>query len=557
MTILTSASGARPLSLAKGETLIIRNYSGTEAVTGSTAAREDASSVLGAGAVVYGPQTVAATVTISTTGTLDHSSVMGDPLPAVPDSLPIVSAAVRCRISAGDAAVGSNNVTSTRIAEKTNVAGSAPQVEYWNGWVNAALSTAAQEVGSGSATTLRAALVTGVSGVALNQTGATVTPLTWFNAAACAAGFAWKLDGVAATAAEFVAAGGSVSADGLTITVPDGWRVLSDAATALSFAAGDRYYVQLEDSKAQGLRRPNIGVAQKTTLGDATRQQATTGTMVFSADWTGASQTNGAVITSPVNVWMTGAAGQKVAAIAGDSIITETGDVAVGTTTFEGDGDGCLAFANRALNAAGYSWVRTSVPGTKASNINQYGGHAQRLLSLRFASAVITNMGNNDRGLAWAGAAPTGFLATHRWYWQQLRAACLSGKGRVIQCTYSPKTTSTDTWATAANQTDNAAALQYSQYNPWYLARQFSRADGDPDEVFDFYGAMFSTQALNTASAVAVIGGQAAYTLVTDKLFPSNGTANSGSRDGTHPSGPLYAGVASVLKGQLPALCGF
>ena len=80
MTILTSASGARPLSLAKGETLIIRNYSGTETVTGSTAAREDASAVLGAGAVVYGPQTGAATVTISTTGALDHSTVMGDPI---------------------------------------------------------------------------------------------------------------------------------------------------------------------------------------------------------------------------------------------------------------------------------------------------------------------------------------------------------------------------------------------------------------------------------------------------------------------------------------------
>ena len=111
--------------------------------------------------------------------------------------------------------------------------------------------------------------------------------------------------------------------------------------------------------------------------------------------------------------------------------------------------------------------------------------------------------------------------------------------------------------ATAANQTDSASALQYSQYNPWYLARQFSKADGDPDEVFDFYGAMYSTQALSTASALALLGSQAAFSLVTDKLFPSNSSANGGSRDGTHPSGPLYAGVASVMKGQLEGLCGF
>ena len=473
------------------------------------------------------------------------------------ESLPTVSASVRCRISGGDAAVGANNVTSTRIFDKTNVAGTGPQVEYWNGWVDASVTTAAQEKGAGSATTLRMSMLTNLIGVGLNQTGATLTPLTWFKAAAGSSGYAWKLDGSAGTASEFVANGGALSADGLTMVVPDGWRVLSDAATAITFAPGDRYAIQMEDSKAQGLRRPNVGCYQKTTLGDAVQLQATTGTKVFSADWTGASQGNGATISTPVNVWMTGLAGQKVVGTAGDSIITETGDVAVGTTTIEGDGDGCLSFANRALNAAGYSWVRTSVPGTKASVLFSYGGHAQRLLSLRFCSAIITNMGHNDRGLAWAGAAPTGFLALHRWYWAQLRAACLGGKGRVIQCTYAPRTTSTDTWATAANQTDAANALQYNQYNPWFLARQFSKADGDPDEVFDFYGALYSAQALATANAIAVLGGQAAFSLVTDKMFPANNSANGGSRDGTHPSGPLYAGVAAVMKGQLPALCGF
>lgn len=83
MTILNSSVGALRLSLAKGETLIVRNYSGTETVTGSTVSREDASSTLGAGAVVYGPQSVAASIVLSTTGTLDYQTVMGDPTPAV------------------------------------------------------------------------------------------------------------------------------------------------------------------------------------------------------------------------------------------------------------------------------------------------------------------------------------------------------------------------------------------------------------------------------------------------------------------------------------------
>lgn len=83
MTILTSANGSLPLTLRKGETLVIRNYSGAETVTGSTAAREDVSSTAGAGAVAYGPQSSAATLTISSSGSLDYSVVAGDMSPAV------------------------------------------------------------------------------------------------------------------------------------------------------------------------------------------------------------------------------------------------------------------------------------------------------------------------------------------------------------------------------------------------------------------------------------------------------------------------------------------
>ena len=93
MTILNSSVGALRLSLAKGETLIVRNYSGTETVTGSTVSREDASSTLGAGAVVYGPQSVAASIVLSTTGTLDYQTVMGDPTPA-PASVGVIGFSV-------------------------------------------------------------------------------------------------------------------------------------------------------------------------------------------------------------------------------------------------------------------------------------------------------------------------------------------------------------------------------------------------------------------------------------------------------------------------------
>lgn len=74
MTILTSANGSLPLSLRKGETLVIRNYSGSETVRGSTVPQEATAD----GAEVYGPQLTAVTVVLSSSGALDYQTVMGD-----------------------------------------------------------------------------------------------------------------------------------------------------------------------------------------------------------------------------------------------------------------------------------------------------------------------------------------------------------------------------------------------------------------------------------------------------------------------------------------------
>lgn len=106
MPQLTSTQSSLILSVAKGNSLIVRNRSGVETVTGSSVAREDATAVLGSGAYVYGPQTSASTLTISTTGVCDYDIVAGDPTPATEPARVVRSAATGAPASLIDPATG-------------------------------------------------------------------------------------------------------------------------------------------------------------------------------------------------------------------------------------------------------------------------------------------------------------------------------------------------------------------------------------------------------------------------------------------------------------------
>lgn len=119
MPQLTSTQSSLILSVAKGNSLIVRNRSGVETVTGSSVAREDATAVLGSGAYVYGPQTSASTLTISTTGVCDYDIVAGDPTPATEPARVVRSAATGAPASLIDPAtgqaVGGGGVKSNRV----------------------------------------------------------------------------------------------------------------------------------------------------------------------------------------------------------------------------------------------------------------------------------------------------------------------------------------------------------------------------------------------------------------------------------------------------------
>lgn len=469
------------------------------------------------------------------------------PLGSAGAPLPIVSGAVRVTLGGSAGGNGSNTTFTYRVREKTNVALSNPRCDYWNGWVNLAYTP--QEVGTGNVIPLRMALVTNITGTALNQSAATLTQLTWFKAAAGTPGYLYKLNGTPASASDFTGASGAISGDGYTITVPSGYVVSSDEAIGLTIAPGS-YYIQTETNVTIGGVWPS-SVSAQSTLGDARNFVASgPGTKVFAKDWTGvATYTGGA--SSPIAVWGTGPKGTKVAAVDGDSLFAGNQDSVAGSTLITGDSDGCLGYAQRALNAGGYSSIRTAIAGSAAITAFNQGGYAIRRLALRYSSAVISNMGTNDRGAPWAGAAGTGYQASQRFWFAGLRAAMLGGGGKVIAAELMPGSTSSDGFATTANQTSTVAAgtTQFDHANPYLEAGSFNTSLGDPDAAYLANVRLYALAAANGFSDV-----DAGHV-----KWPANGSAapSAATPDGVHGKGAIYTFMATDLQSNLLTLFGF
>lgn len=394
----------------------------------------------------------------------------------------------------------------------------------------------------------RAALLTGISGTAKNQSSATVHIATFFNILKDAA---------------FIAAGGSVSANGQQITVPNAYRFRTDRFN-VGLAAGQEYFIQTEMIGVGdvGANMPS-GRYAITAMGDLKYNQAAGSSTnhVHSSNWSSVwdlSPTHTGC-AGPVAVLGSGTA--PVVIIDGDSIICDVANGGGGSSGSDvGDAFGVKNFAKRALNSLGYSFIDVSVPGTNVGNLmGGYDRNGLRASLMRYGSALITDHLHNDRrsGVTFEATASfteatkatwdsTDLRTRYEWHNRFLRSKLKKG-ARIIRCTLIPKTTSTDAWATTANQTgsgddsvwaaDYATAVNGDQFklNDLIMRRGLYTSIGNdkkyPDAGYDLY---------------AAIGGTA------DGKFPA-----SGSTDGTHTTQTLQIAAAADLAPRLPALLGF
>ncbi|MCX5493768.1 SGNH/GDSL hydrolase family protein [Kaistia dalseonensis] len=439
----------------------------------------------------------------------------------------IASGSVRARINTRSSAVNKNRAMTFRTAHKTNVPLSGISLEYWNGLVlNTGPSTYSGQSPERSceATRLRASILTGITGTDSKQPQTTLTQVTWHRMGADPA---------------FRSAGGEIGEDGSWISVPPGAIIRSDPIKGVSLAAGERFFVQTEDYRAEGTLRP-LTFRSRPDLGDAVIFQTTPFNAVFEADWSYFPSV-ASVLLSPSFIWGKTTDRRPVFMVDGDSIISEAVD--------DGDADGALCFAKRALNAAGFSYFDLSVSGTNMRYVLDYDAFAIRARWIRRADVILTDSGNNDLGSIGFGAAGQpgsllGLITAHTAYLRTHAAA----HAKIIRTTYPPRTDSTDGWLTPASQTPRTPDDRWpdgARY-AWrdYVLRRGVYAGQAPspetgDYFFDLYGALGAMSGLWPPP------------------FATSETATT--PDGTHPAEQAHAMAALALSkaiAKFPAIEG-
>jgi hypothetical protein len=393
-----------------------------------------------AGVAVTG---IVAAVTDTGVGTAAKSTAVtpgdGPVGPIAPPRVP-VSVRTRLNMTSGAHAVNLEHVCH-RVRQKSNAVGTNVVAEFVNGYV---VSTGASglpdlERGVGNAVQYMWSFVTGFNGAnALNLAalGGIVRRLK----------FLGMLNDPA-----FVAAGGAVSADGYTITVPDGFKYRNDPITDWNIVKGEVYYSLGDLYCAAGLRTPRNVTSHSVAVGDAFWNSATgivSGRqLVASADWSGttaASINPYGALAGPLSVWADGVPGTVVFGVAGDSIIAEvTGSAALALTPYDlGDDDGCQNFAKRALNALGLPFVCVAVSGSNVRDLRDFQPGALRGYYLQWCDVIITNALNNDRatGRAYNSASGLGTLYAfdNDWLRSKGKPGC-----KIIRVTSPPATFST------------------------------------------------------------------------------------------------------------------
>lgn len=341
-----------------------------------------------------------------------------------------------------------------------------------------------------------------------------------------------KYEGAAGGSAEFTATieypSGTftrVTFDGQTRAfLGDNETLVSDLVT-VSIPKDAQFWVRVWCLSAQGIVYSNY--AQYSTDGEMIGIGSTAATdHTANAAWAGSAGSVGCwpIILAP--------AARASAVCLGDSI---TGGI---NDTY--DAAGIIGASPRAVGATN-AFINIGSSGDSLYILRA--NYGRRLQAARYSKNAICGYGVNDIG---DGQSLAQVQANMLWLWSLLPTY---GAQRVFQNTITPKTTSSDSWATTANQT---AATNFStagngtreQLNDWLR-------DGAPI----LNGAAVATGSSATGTIRAGEGGHPLYDVfdvasvvesgLNSGKWKVDGTANTWTADGVHPSQYAYQQIAS------------
>jgi len=452
-------------------------------ITGATAGSTIVASNLPAGLTVNGAArtwawdgtgsistpTITLTETLADSANSPRASNVALTITAVPS---ILSASTRAAILTLGAVQATTGWLSYRCGHRTNVAGSNMRLHYAAGFVSSA-GNSSDLIGT-QPVTIRAAVIINPTGTGLDQTGGTLIQCTFFD----------MLSDSSFT--------GTVSGDGKKVTIPAGKTAYTDKVAA-TLTAGSRWLEQVEIGYVNGTSVGNDSIV--TTAGDYGVTSATdpAGASIYSKNPAGMNQ-GGGTVSGAFAVTIEGAPGAKAVLVHGDSILW--GTAGSGATMEPVNADGVRSGLLRALADLGYSVFAAPVPSSQLYNLATVAANQpfrKRISEIGTIGATISNLGTNDRA---TGGPWSNVSSNFQWFWDWIKT--LTGGARFIQCTLSPRTTSTDGYITEANQTDQLGGSHWcvTTLNPSLRQQNFGALGSGtqkPDGFYDFALALEAT----------------------------------------------------------------
>lgn len=221
-------------------------------------------------------------------------------------------------------------------------------------------------------------------------------------------------------------------------TVNLGERVLTDVVN-VSLKKGDRFFVRAHVLQNAGERHP-CGITTMNTGEGVAEGDLSAG--VYTAR-----NPNPAYVLGPLALYGTpspSAGVFKTVGLCGDSISVGAGHTNV---AIDGHPIGEVGLLQIGAMKAGWGYVSIGMNGQKASDFADPAKRINQVAMVRGCSLVIVEYGTNDLTTAnkTLAALKADILTIHKAYWDIGIPT--------VQTTIAPRTTSTDAWATTANQT--------------------------------------------------------------------------------------------------------